>query len=135
MSEFSGNFSEYEKVSGLFRQMNEAALDVQQMLLGIKQLSIEEQNAITNRLDEALANFTNEPEISTESGDYDWQSQGFGQVDSDDFVIVSSVRIMEIRRRIKNGLRNLTPEDLEIIENITDRLDSTSEVLFRRIRK
>jgi hypothetical protein len=48
---------------------------------------------------------------------------------------VTESSIMKVRNRVRKGLKTLSDDDLEIIEKVTEALDSTSEKLFRRIHK
>lgn len=130
MSELSPVYSEYEKVSNLFRCLNEATLVARQTRLGIKTPTLEEEVEIQHDLESALdqLNYENTDEsINSFPG-------MLSELENDDMDI-SPRTISSIRHRLSRGLRALTEEDLEIIEKVTDVLDSTSELLFRRIQK
>jgi hypothetical protein len=135
MSDLSSAYSEYEKVSGLFRQLNEAALLARQVQLGLDYPSAAEQELARDQLVEALDQLTNcagnEEDLCLAEGisfkDVCEQAQ--------DQRPVSRATVSAIRGRIGNGLAKLTNEDLETIEQITIMLDSASELLFRRIQK
>lgn len=136
MSELSSTYSEYERLSNLFRQLNHASLLARRVLLGINPPSTEEQRAVRDQLDEALQRLSATRELSGVSptpstvtlAEVLRQMPG-GNRD------VSPNDVVAIRQRIKEGLKALTSEDLETIDKITDALDSASEVLFRRIQR
>lgn len=135
MSDLSSAYSEYERVSGLFRQLNEAALLARQVKLGLDQPSVADEELARDQLVEALDKLTNcagnEEDLCLTEGisfkDVCEQTQ--------DQRPVSRATVSAIRGRIGNGLAKLTNEDLETIEQITIMLDSASELLFRRIQK
>ncbi len=136
MSELSSAYTEYEKVSGLLRQLNEAALVVRQTLLGIDPPPVEEQNQIRDRLDRALEQLTQ----GTGAQEAVRISEGLSLADllkqvPDEDEEISPQTVAAIRGRIKGGLSSMTDEDIEIIERITAALESASESLFRRIQK
>lgn len=129
MSDLSPLYSEYEKISGLFRKLNEAILIERQARLGIKTPSITEEDQIREKLDSALG------QLSDQGGGKAASYSGLlAQLESEDFDI-SPTTITTIRRRAQNGLSTLTEQDLKVIERVTDVLDSRSELLFRRIQK
>jgi hypothetical protein len=136
MSDLSSAYSEYEKVSGLFRQLNEAALVARQTQLGLDPPSPEEQEHIREQLDDALGQLSQ----AANGGEDVRLAEGvsLGDVweqDPDEHAPVSRDTVSAIRGRISGGLEHLTDEDLETIERITIALDSASELLFRRIQK
>jgi hypothetical protein len=53
MSELSSVYSEYEQVSNMFRQLNEASLIVRQAMLGVGTPSDEELRLARDQLEEA----------------------------------------------------------------------------------
>lgn len=131
MSELSPVYSEYERISNLFRRLNEATLVARQAQLGIKKPSPEEEADVKEDLESAL------DQLSCESGRK--LSNSFSgllsQLEDGDMDISPST-LITIRRRVEtNGLRALTERDLEVIEKVSDVLDSKSELLFRRIQK
>lgn len=130
MSELSPVYSEYERVSSLFRCLNEATLIARQARLGIKTPSPEEEADVRNDLASALDQLSGENSRKSNVSFPGMLSQLEGE-DTD----ISPATISSIRRRVIGGLRALTEEDLEVIEKVTDVLDSTSEMLFRRIQK
>ena len=135
MSDLSSAYSEYEKVSGLFRQLNEAALFARQVQLGLEEPSAAEQEQAREQLVEALDHLTNCPDNEEEL----CLAEGISFKDvceeAQDQRPISRATVSAIRGRIGNGLTKLTNEDLETIEQITIMLDSASELLFRRIQK
>lgn len=129
MSDLSPLYSEYEKISGLFRKLNEAVLIARQVRLGIRAPSPTEEKQARERLDTAL------DQLSDKGGGKAASYTGLlTQLESEDLDI-SPYTITTIRRRAQNGLRSLTEQDLQVIERVTDVLDSRSELLFRRIQK
>jgi hypothetical protein len=51
MSELSPVYSEYEKVSDLFRRLNEATLIARQTMLGLKEATAQEEAEVTHDLE------------------------------------------------------------------------------------
>ena len=130
MSELSPVYSEYEKISSLFRRLNEATLMARQAMLGLKTPSSSEQSKVQQDLELALAELSGK-EVTKSGLAF---SDIVAQLKNDD-VNVSATSLASIRRRVSKGLKTLTAQDLEIIEKVTDVLDSKSEMLFRRIQK
>jgi len=136
LSELSSTYSEYERLSNLFRQLNHASLFARRVMLGINPPSTEEQRTVRDQLDEALQRLSTTYESSGASPmpsqitltEVLRQVQGGNRE-------VSTNDVVAIRQRIRGGLTALTSEDLETIDSITDALDSASEVLFRRIQR
>ena len=129
MSDLSPLYSEYEKISGLFRRLNEAILIARQARLGIKMPSPIEEDQAKERLNAALDQLSDER--AGKAASYSGLLAQLAGADSD----ISPVAITTIRRRAQNGLGSLTEQDLRVIERVTDVLDSRSELLFRRIQK
>lgn len=130
MSELSPVYSEYEKISSLFRRLNDATLVARQAKLGLKTPSAREEAQVKLDLELALEELSD-----TEAAAANFSfSEIMALLEADD-VDVSEETFDSIRQRAKRGLRTLTNEDLEIIEKVTDALDSKSELLFRRIQK
>jgi hypothetical protein len=136
MSELSSAYSEYERLSNLFRQLNDASLLARRVLLGINPPPTEEQRMACDQLSEALLRLGDTQEVSAAQHKpsaltlYEVLRQvpnGSREVSPDE--------IAAIRRRVGSGLAALTPEDLETIDTLTDALDSASEVLFRRVQR
>lgn len=131
MSELSPVYSEYERISNLFRCLNEATLVARQAKLGIKNPSPQEEADVRSDLESALEQLSGE---TAEKSSVSFPGV-LSQLD-DENMDVSLTTISSIRRRAATGgLRALTEEDLEVIEKVSDVLDSTSELLFRRIQK
>ncbi len=130
MSELSPVYSEYEKVSSLFRRLNEATLLARQTMIGLKTPSLKDQNHVQQELEAALEELS-ENEKNTSNLTF---ADILTQLKNED-VDVSESNLNSIRRRVRRGLQTLTDEDIEIIERVTDVLDSKSEMLFRRIQK
>ena len=130
MSELSPVYSEYEKISNLFRCLNEATLIARQARLGIKNPSPEEEADVRSDLESALEQLSGET-----AGKSNGLFPGVLSQLKDENMHISPATISSIRRRVTGGLRELTEEDLEVIEKVSDVLDSTSELLFRRIQK
>lgn len=137
MSELSTSYSEYERVSGLFRQLNEAALVARQTRLGLDPPPLEEQQVVCAQLDKALEKLgrNGEPpsgfQLTEEMSLTDLLQQM-----PDEGEEISTGDVAAIRRRInKNGLRALTNDDLSILERLSAALDSASELLYQRIQK
>ncbi len=130
MSELSSVYSEYEKISSLFRRLNEATLVIRQTMLGLKPPSTKEQVKVQEDLELALEELSEDEEAAA---NFDF-SEIMVQLQNED-VDISKQTLDSIRRRAKKGLQTLTDKDIEIIEKVTDVLDSKSEVLFRRIQK
>ena len=136
MSELSSAYSEYERLSNLFRQLNQASLLARRVMLGINPPSPEEQRAVRDQLDEALERLSpaQEPAANNHTPEKVTLKEVLREVPSINRDI-SLGDVSAIRERIKGGLAALTSEDLETIDTITDALDSASEVLFRRIQR
>ena len=136
MSDLSSAYSEYEKVSGLFRRLNEAALVARQTQLGLDPLSPEEQELVREQLDDALGQLSQTTDCGEDVRLAEGVSLGevWEQIPNDD-AHISRDTVSAIRGRIRGGLDHLTDEDLETIERITIALDSASDLLFRRIQK
>lgn len=130
MSELSPVYSEYEKISSLFRRLNDATLVARQAKLGLKTPSAREEAEVTHDLELALEELS---ESEAKAPNFSF-SEIMSLLEADD-VDVSEQTLDSIRLRARRGLRTLTNEDLEIIEKVTDALDSKSELLFRRIQK
>ena len=130
MSELSPVYSEYEKVSSLFRRLNEAALIARQERLGIRRPSPEKESAVQRELEAALEQLSGENAVRSSDSFFGLLSR----LDAED-ANISSISITAILRRVRGGLRALTEEDLQTIEKVAEFLDSTSELLFRRIQK
>jgi len=133
MSELSTAYSEYERVTDLFRKLNEAVLVARQTLLGLDPPPPEEQAIIRDQLDEALEKLGRSGEGQSELQ----VSEGLSLAGlmPDDEEEISPQGVSAIRRRIKSGLTALTHDDLEIIDRLSAALDSASEMLYRRIQK
>lgn len=129
MSDLSPLYSEYEKVSGLFRSLNEASLMARQSRLGISSPTEKEAAATADQLGSALAELGSENELNAPV-----LSDLFDELSKED-VEISPRKLLAIRSRVGHGLDALTEEDLEVIEKVTEVLDAESEVLFRRIQK
>ncbi len=136
MSELSSTYNEYERLSGLFRQLNHASLLARRVILGINPPSPEEQRAVRDQLDEGLERLSpaEEPSAAERAAVRVTLAEVLREVPSMNRDI-SPGDVSAIRRRIKVGLAALTSEDLETIDTITDALNSASEVLFRRIQR
>lgn len=130
MSELSPVYSEYEKISNLFRSLNEATLVARQAKLGLKTPSPQRIEVLRKHLKNALEQLGSESPGKSESA----FSAIIAQLTNRELLINPST-LLKISHRIKNSLLALTDDDLEIIEQITDALDSKSELLFRRIQK
>jgi hypothetical protein len=136
MSELSSTYSEYERMSALFRQLNHASLLARRVVLGINPPSDDEQRLVRDQLDDALRILSTNRESSTlVSGapalTLDEVLRQAPNANSD----VSSGDVAAIRQHIQSGLTALTPQDLDTIDKITDALDSASEFLFRHIQR
>jgi hypothetical protein len=134
MSELSSVYSEYEQVSNMFRQLNEASLIVRQAMLGVGTPSDEELRLARDQLEEAL------DKLSWDNGDNKDKDEGVTLTElleqaPDEDEELTKQDISNIRRRIKSGLKALTPDDLEVIDRLSAALDLKSEILFRRIKK
>lgn len=127
MSEMSSLFTEYERVSKLFRYLNDAILFLRQAELGIKVTPDLNEETLTANFEKALA------ELSAQATDV--SSPILLDRLSDEDVDISSSTLMTIGRRAHHGLNSLTEQDLGVIEKVTGLLDSRSEMLFRRIQK
>ncbi|MGB7926406.1 MAG: hypothetical protein WCF57_24405 [Pyrinomonadaceae bacterium] len=136
MSELSSAYSEYERLSNLFRQLNQASLLARRVMFGINPPSPEEQRAVRDQLDEALGRLSPAREMGAASRTPEklTLTEVLREVPSINRDI-SVGDVSAIRERIKGGLAALTSDDLETIDTITDALDSASEVLFRRIQR
>ena len=130
MSELSPVYSEYEKISNLFRSLNEATLVTRQAKLGLKTPSPQKVEALRKHLKNALDQLGSESPDKSKSA----FSAIIAQLTNGDLMIQPST-LLKISHRIQNSLLALTDDDLEIIEKVTDALDSKSELLFRRIQK
>lgn len=124
MSDLSLLYSEYERISGLFRSLNEAALVARRSRLGLSDPSKDEVEALRQDLQTALDRLTEESGTSPSAALF-----------ADNDLEISTDTLTTIGRRAKHGLHALTERDLEVIEKITNVLDSRSEMLFRRIQK
>lgn len=136
MSELSSAYSEYERLSNLFRQLNHASLLARRVMFGINPPSPEEQRAVRDQLDEALERLSPAQEMAATNRMPEKVTlmevlREVPSINRD----ISIGDVSAIRQRIKGGLVALTSEDLETIDTITDALDSASEVLFRRIQR
>jgi hypothetical protein len=134
MSELSSVYSEYEQVSNMFRQLNEASLIVRQAMLGVGTPSDEELRLARDQLEEAL------DKLSWDNGESKDKDEGVTLTElleqaPDEDEELTKQDISNIRRRIKSGLKALTPDDLEVIDRLSAALDLKSEILFRRIKK
>lgn len=127
MSEMSSIYTEYERISKLFRYLNEVILFLRQAQLGIKMASAADVATLTANLEKALV------ELGSKSGSI--SSPVLLDRLADEDADISSSTLMTIKRRAQHGLNTLTEQDLEVIEKVTDLLDSRSETLFRRIQK
>ena len=136
MSELSSAYSEYERLSHLFRQLNQASLLARRVMFGLNPPSPEEQRAVRDQLDEALETLSPAQEMAAASCTPEkiTLTEVLREVPTINREI-SLGDVHAIRERIKGGLAALTSEDLETIDTITDALDSASEVLFRRIQR
>ncbi len=136
MSELSPVYSEYEKVSDLFRRLNEATLIARQTMLGLKVATAQEEAEVTHDLEEALSQIGGGNKTSEKSETGKIPNHAFlellQQLQNDS---ITETSIMKVRNRVRKGLKTLSDDDLEIIEKVTEALDSTSEKLFRRIHK
>lgn len=130
MSELSSVYSEYEKISSLFRRLNEATLVARQSRLGLKAPSPTVQAKVQHGLESALEEL-NDKNIATSNFAY---SDILNQLRKEDIDLSENI-LNSILRRVRNGIEKLTREDIEVIERVTDVLDSKSELLFRRIQK
>lgn len=130
MSELSPVYSEYERISSLFRRLNEATLVARQNRLGLRKSSKKESVEVQQELEYALEELSEKQAKKSNL----MLSDIINQLKNED-VDVSEQRLDSIKQRLKNGLQTLTNEDIEIIEKVTDVLDSKSELLFRRIQK
>ena len=119
-----------QKVSSLFRRLNEATLVARQNMLGLKSPSPNHQRQVQQELESALEELS-ENEKNTSNLTF---ADILTQLKNED-VDVSETNLKSIRQRVKRGLQTLTDQDIEIIEKVTDVLDSKSELLFRRIQK
>jgi hypothetical protein len=136
MSELSSTYSEYERMSALFRQLNQASLLARRVVLRINPPSTEEQRLGRDELDEALRILSTNRESSTlVSGAPALTLEEVLRQAPNAHSDVSSGDVVTIRQHIQSGLTALTPEDLDTIDKITDALDSASEFLFRHIQR
>lgn len=136
MSELSSAYSEYERLSDLFRQLNNASLLARRIMVGLDTPSPEEQRVVRDQLDEALERLSPNERLS--SAERAPARVTLAEVLREAPSVrrdISSGDVSAIRERIKGGLSALTTEDLETIDTITDALDSASEILFRRIQR
>ena len=136
MSELSSTYSEYERISALFRQLNHASLLARRVALGVNPPSDDEQRMVRDELDEALSALGASRELSLRGSVPATLTleEVLSQIPNSSHD-VSTNDVAVIRQHIKAGLTALTPEDLETIDKITDALDSASEVLFRHIQR
>lgn len=134
MSELSSTYSEYERMSALFRQLNHASLLARRAALGVDPPSHDEQRIVRDELEDALRALSGSKELSSSDSVPITLTLGelLRQAPNHD---ISANDVAVIRQHIKSGLAALTPEDLETIDKITDALDSASEVLFRHIQR
>lgn len=130
MSELSPVYSEYEKISNLFRSLNEATLVARQARLGLKTPSAQKVEILRKHLKNALEQLGSESSDKSKSA----FSAIIAQLTNGELSIQPSM-LLKISHRVENSLLALTDDDLEIIEKVTDALDSKSELLFRRIQK
>src|SRR5216684_6554202 len=125
MSELSSTYSEYERMSALFRQLNHASLLARRVVLGIDPPSDEEQRIVRDQLDDALSTLSASrkllPSASVPSALTLEEVLRQAPNASRD---VSPNDVAAIRQHIQSGLTALTPQDLEAIDKITDALDS-----------
>jgi hypothetical protein len=136
VSELSSAYNEYERLSDLFRQLNNASLLARRVIVGLDPPSPEEQSAVRDQLDEALEKLSpNERPSSAERAPAKVTLEEVLREAPSVRRDISPGDVSVIRQRIKGGLSALTAEDLETIDTITDALDSASEVLFRRIQR
>ena len=136
MSELSPVYTEYEKISDLFRRLNEATLMARQTMLGLKETTAQEEKEITHDLEEALSQISGENKSIEEFDDSGIPNHTFLELLQQlKYDSVTETSIERVRHRVKRGLKALSDDDLEIIEKVTEALDSTSEKLFRRIHK
>lgn len=136
MSELSSAYTEYERMSALFRQLNEATLVARRTRLGINPPSLEKQNQVRDQLDAALEKLAAVPELHSAAARAEAISleEILRQLPGNDHEITPDT-VARIRERIKGGLKALTEDDLEVIDKITSALDSATEILFRRIQR
>lgn len=136
MSELSSAYTEYEQMSTLFRQLNEATLVARRTLLGINPPPLDKQNLVRDQLDAALQKLAAVPDLHSAAARAEAISleEILRQLPGNDNEITPNT-VARIRERIKGGLRSLTEDDLEVIDKITSALDSATEILFRRIQR
>lgn len=136
MSELSSAYSEYERLSYLLRQLNNASLLARRIMHGLNPPSKDEQRAVRDQLDEALEGLSSAqgPLTAGDETETVTLAEVFRQV-PDVNRDVSPNDVSAIRQRIKGGLAALNSEDLETLDKITDALNSASEILFRRIQR
>jgi hypothetical protein len=136
MSELSSAYTEYERMSQLFRQLNEATLVARRTLLGIDPPSLADEHLVRDQLDAALQKLAANPEQSSPAARAEaiTLQEVLRDLPGDDDEITPQA-LAQIRERIKGGLKGLTQDDLEIIDKITSALDSATETLFRRIQR
>lgn len=136
MSELSSTYSEYENMSSLFRQLNNAMIVARRVHLGLSPPPIEEQSSVREQLDAALKRLTEslEERPSGQVPDEPSLEEVLRHIqggDRDDLARAFT----DMGERIRGGLKALTEDDLELIDTVTAALDRASEVLFRRMQR
>ena len=136
MSELSSTYSEYEIMSSLFRQLNNATLVARSVHLGLSPPPAEKQTSVRDQLDAALKRLGESLETQPSGQVRDEPSledvlEHIQGADRDDL----TKAFTDIRKRIRGGLKALTEDDLELIDTVTAALDQASEVLFRRMQR
>jgi hypothetical protein len=136
MSELSSTYNEYENMSSLFRQLNNAMLVARRVHLGLSPPPLETQSSVRDQLDSALKKLSESLEIQPSGQIRDEPSledvlQHIQGGDREDMTRAFT----DIRKRIQGGLKALTENDLELIDAVTAALDQASEVLFRRMQR
>jgi hypothetical protein len=136
MSELSSTYSEYENMSSLFRQLNNATLVARRVHLGLSPPPLEKQSSVRDQLDAALKKLSESLETRPSGQFPDEPSleevlQNIQGSDRDDL----TKAFTDMRKRIRGGLKGLTEDDLELIDTVTAALDRASEVLFKRMQR